>query len=909
MPRATWVQTNFNGGEWSPLAWGRFDIAKYKNGLSQCKNWLPTQQGGLTRRPGTRFVAAVKNSTYAPRLQRFEFSTTQAYILEFGDHYIRFYTNDGQLSNQEAAWIAGHVYVIGNRVSYGGSNYQCTVNNTSGSSFTVDKPLYWVIDATPIGPLEVATNYLLSDVWKLDFAQSADTLYIVHPNYPPAKLQRASALSWMWNNISQLDGPYLPVNTTTTTLTPSGTSGIILVTASSIVGINGGVGFRLGPGTPGPGDAGRHIRLKCGGVWIWGSIFGCANALSCTVSVEGASGQYAPRQATAIANVSGGSVFTITITDGGSGYGAQPPNVAILPRTADPAIITLTIGTGGVIATATLFHAGSGYTSSPTVVINSITGSGGIIYAHVLGGVVDNVYLAAGGTGYTAGDTTTVSGGGSGGGSGAVAYAALTNGVVTAVVMSVTGTGYTSGADVVLSAPTALVPATTTFWRLGEWGGVDGYPSHVVFHQDRLCFSGNPQNPGRVDASNTGDYENFAPTNIDGTVVDSNALAFTLNSGVVNAIQWIVSNEFGLLIGTAGGEWMVAASSLQQAITPTNINAKPIGQFGSTPVKPLVISKAVIFVQRTTRKLREVTYQFIYNTFQAIDISLVSEHLTKGGLKQMDIQLAPQQIIWVCRNDGTLVGVTYDKDQDIVGWHQHALGGFSDAAHTLPPLVESVVTLPAPGVQRDEVWLLVNRYINGATSRTVEVMTKLWEDGDTLPNAVFLDSSSSYSGAPTTTISGLTWLPGQTVGVLADGATHPDCVVDATGHITLTRSATVAQVGLKYSSQGKTLPIEAGGADGPSQGKIKRVFRVIWRFFQTLSLNQGTDDPTAGTEPLSFRDSSMPMDAPPILFTGDMRQSYEGTWNMDGRIYFEVNDPLPANITLLVAQVDTQDGS
>src|SRR5258708_6458795 len=99
MARATQLQTNFNGGEWSPLAYGRVDLAKYKNGLATCLNYVPTSQGGLTRRPGTRFVAEVKNSANPVRLQRFEFSVTQAYMLEFGAGYIRFYTNEGQLLN------------------------------------------------------------------------------------------------------------------------------------------------------------------------------------------------------------------------------------------------------------------------------------------------------------------------------------------------------------------------------------------------------------------------------------------------------------------------------------------------------------------------------------------------------------------------------------------------------------------------------------------------------------------------------------------------------------------------------------------------------------------------------------------------------------------------------------------
>src|SRR6185436_2944845 len=208
--------------------------------------------------------------------------------------------------------------------------------------------------------------------------------------------------------------------------------------------------------------------------------------------------------------------------------------------------------------------------------------------------------------------------------------------------------------------------------------------------------------------------------------------------------------------------------------------------------------KSTLFVQRTGRKLREMTYEYVVNTFKAPDISLVSEHLTKSGIKQLTVALAPQQMLWLARNDGTLVGVTYDKDQNAAGWHQHTIGGTGVA-------VESIAAIPSPDTTRDELWLSVRRTIGGVTKRYVEVMSKYWEDGDAVSGAVFLDSSAAYSGAPTTTVTGLTWLIGETVGVLADGATHPDCVVDGSGRITLARSASVVQVGEKYTSRGKTL--------------------------------------------------------------------------------------------------------
>jgi len=910
MAKSTWAQTNFNGGEWSPLAYGRFDIAKQKNGLATCLNYMPMQQGGLTRRPGTRYVADVKDSSYAPRLQRFEFSTTQAYVLEFGEQYVRFYVDDGRLlTGTVNPWTSGsmmyyegdlvndagvayvcilandpslhttadttywlecdgsvypHIlhkeYFLGQRVSVLSNPYICIVASTTNAPGTPDwlringeatqwtsavsytqgtlvsrlgVNYYCLKDHLPVAHtppdadywlpltddiLEVKTPYTRDELWQLGFTQSADTLYIVHPSHPPMKLQRAGATTWTIKEIAALDGPYLPVNVTTTTLTPTNTSGTVTVTASATTGINGGKGFLTS-------DVGRSLRIKCGGVWLWGTIATVVDSTEITWTITEPIGSQVPSTAHATASISAGSVFACPITDGGSGYGVVPPSV-------------------------------------------------------------------------------TISGGG---GSGAIAYAVLSNGVVTSIVMSVTGTGYATPPTVTLAPPTATVPSTTTFWRLGEWNSVDGYPACTTFHQDRLWFAGATNNPSRVDASNSGDYENFAPTEQDGTVTDANALAFSLNSSTINPVLWMVSDEWGLLIGTAGGEWVIAPSSTQQAITPTNVNAKPLSNYGSAQIHPVRVGKATLFVQRTGRKLRELFYQFTYNTFQAIDVSLVSEHLTKGGLKQMALQLAPQQIIWIARTDGTKVGVTYDKDQEVCGWHRHTLGGYSDVAQTIPTLMESVACIPAPGIQRDEVWVVANRYINGATARTVEVMTKLWEDGDTVERCVFADASAEYDGVPTTTISGLTWLKGQTVGVLADGAAHPDCVVSSTGTITLQRSASVVQVGLKYTSRAKTLNPESGGADGPSQGKLKRVHRVILRFFQSIGLSLGSDTPGVTAYPEPFRSSADLMDNPVGLFDGDKRWSYDGTWTDDCNVLFETSDMLPSNITLLVAQMDTQD--
>lgn len=684
MPRASWTQNNFNAGEWSPLTYGRADLQKYKNSLALCKNYIPTAQGGLTRRPGTKYVAEVKSSSAKVRLQAFEFSITQAYVLEFGNQYVRFYTNGGQL--------------------------------LSGGS-----------------PYEVATPYTTADLDGLSFVQSADVLYIAHPSYAPRTLSRLGATSWSLATITFQDGPYLLLNTAATTLTSSATTGSATVTASAVTGINNDTGFQTT-------DVGRVIRLKVGTNWAWGTITARASTTSITVN------------------------WSTTV--------------------------------GGTTA--------------------------------------------------------------------------------------------------------------SNLWRLGTWNSANGYPAAICFHQDRLWLGGPAQYPNRVDASVSGDYTNFAPTDAAGTVADSNALSFNLASAKMNTINWMVSDEWGLLVGTASNEWVVAANTIQVALTPTNINAKQVTSYGSNTVKPIRMGKSTLFLQRTGRKLREMSYQFVVNTFQAPDISMLSEHLTASGIYQLAAQLAPQPVLWMVRNDGTLVSMSYDKDQEISGWAQHDLGGYSNSAQTLTAVVESVAVIPSQDVTRDDLWVSVKRYINGATFRSVELMQKYWENGDQQVDAFYVDCGATYDGTATSTVSGLTWLKGQTVSVLADGAVHPDCVVNSSGVITLDRSVTHANVGLKYTSEAQTMRIEAGGGDGSAQGKLKRIHRAIFRMFQTVGMTVKAGDRDGYPEP--FRSSADLMNNPVALYTGDRRWAWDGTYDLEGQVYFAQTDPLPSNILMVVAQLDTQDG-
>ena len=210
MARVAVELTNFTGGELSPRLDGRNDIAKYNSGCKTLENMIVYPHGSASRRSGTQFVAEVKDSTKKTRLISFEFSTVQTYILEFGDQYIRFYKDNGVILD-------------------GGS------------------------------PYEISSPYLEAELFDIKFAQSADTMYICHPNHNPRKLTRTGHTNWTLTNDVIINGPFMDHNIETTTLSPShkNVGQTTTVTASAVTGINVNQGFLST-------DVGRLLHIKDG---------------------------------------------------------------------------------------------------------------------------------------------------------------------------------------------------------------------------------------------------------------------------------------------------------------------------------------------------------------------------------------------------------------------------------------------------------------------------------------------------------------------------------------------------------------------------------------------------------------------------------------------------------------------
>jgi hypothetical protein len=457
------------------------------------------------------------------------------------------------------------------------------------------------------------------------------------------------------------------------------------------------------------------------------------------------------------------------------------------------------------------------------------------------------------------------------------------------------------------SATSVTVTTTTNFpntnastdWSLGAFSSTTGHPSCVSFFEQRLVFAATLNNPQTVYFSKSGDYENM-DANIGGTVADDDAIIYTIASNQVNAIRFMAASRT-LIIGTAGGEFTVSGGGDNDAVTPTNILIKKQSNHGAANTDAIAVGNATLFLQRAKRKIRELAYNFDVDGYTAPDLTILAEHVTEGNIIEMAYQEEPLAIVWCVRGDGELVALTYQREQEVVAWHRHVFGGVFGSGKAV---CESVAVIPKEDSEY-ELYMIIKRTIGGATKRYVEFLNTFDFDQTDNTSFNFLDSQLSYSGSSATTISGLSHLEGQTVSILANGATHPDKVVSS-GSITLDRAVTKAKIGLSYTSILKTMRIDAGSQNGSSQGKTKRIYEVTARLFESVGVEVGPD--LNNMERVPFRTSADPMDQGIPPFTGDKEVEFRGNYDTDGFMIVRQTQPLPLTILSLYPRLITNDG-
>ncbi len=739
MPRIQAQQYTFSGGEWSPEMVGRSDLARATTACRLVSNFVLLSQGPATRRPGTLFVAETKDNAEAVLIP-FIFSTEEAYALEFGHEYFRVFRD-------------------------------CEPVKQGGL------------------PLEIATPYQAGDLAAITWTQSADILYLFHPDYRPRKVKRTSNTDWTVTEMGFEGGPFLPENTDESlTIEPSAaTDEGITLTASKDLFEDTHVGalFKL-----------RATDLT--GVKTWNN------------------------GATRTSRVVNDSLFYTSTS--GSTNGNKAPVHEEGTRSDGAVFWTFESGIFGIVR-ITKF-------TSATVV----------------------------------------------------------------------------EADVIEPLPWVLTTGGsapgTYAWSEGAWSEKRGWPAVGTFHEERLWLGRTDHEPQTIWSTVVGgfgpDKELFNESEKNGDILADNAITRTLADDEVNAIHWMVSAD-PLRIGTEGGEWKIEASSLGEALTPDNVTAVKATSAGSAPVRPVKIDQSIYFVQRNKQRLHEMAFNLQADRFGSPDMTQLARHIAPSGFKRIAYQKQPWSIIWAVNEEGLLLGFTVLREQDVIGWHRHPLGGTE---------VKVLSVAATPETEQDDVWLIVERRINGLTRRYVEVLSSEFRptDADDKAGAVFLDSAKTYDDGMKSSFAGAVHLAGETVGVWADGALQPAVTVAQDGSFTIAQAASKVTVGFDYAAKSaiESLPLEPPNQGGPSMGLPKAVHRLAVRFVDTLLARYGRPGALLDAQ---FRTTSDPLGTSAPLFTGV--RSYgapQGFTNEELILRFEPVGAAPLTIASYAAQITSNAG-
>ena len=851
MARVAVQLTNFTGGELSPRLDGRNDLTKYSSGCKTLENLIVYPHGAAARRPGTSFVAEVADSDNKTRLIPFEFSTTQTYMLEFSNLKIRVYKDNGSVleGDKTISGITKANPAVVTANSHGYSNGDEVVITAVAGMTEVNGKRFLVADKT-------TNTFELQDKDGVDINSSGFTTY---------------SSGGVSNKVFEITTPYTTAQLFDIKFAQS--ADVMYITHPSH----------------------EVAKLSRTGHTTW-------------------------------------SLDEVSFTKGPF----QDPNI-----------------------TTTTLTPSNASTGSRNITASAITGING-------------------GVGWLATDV------------GRQIHFNGGYGVITA---------RTSATVAVATITTAFTNANAIAdWYLGAFSDTTGHPSCVTFFEQRLVFAGTTNQPQTVFFSKSGDYENM-DANLTGTISDDDSIVYTIASNQVNAIRFMTATRT-LIIGTAGGEFTVSGGGTDSAVTPTNILIKKQSNHGAANVDAIAVGNATLFLQRAKRKIRELAYNFDVDGYLAPDMTILAEHITEGGLTQIAYQQEPNQIIYAVRGDGELVGLTYQREQQVTAWHRHIFGGIfgtatitvtdyanikngtrivlkksdgttttftsatsatsgffhnatsnNQTATNLKTLIdadsnftatvssnvvtikevvstgldyltissfdiarlaatsegksicESVAVIPTDDTEY-QVYVIIKRTVNGSSRRYVEYLNNV--DFTETDNTTFnyLDSALAYSGTAVTTLSGLDHLEGQTVHILADGATHPTKVVSS-GSISLDRSSTNVKVGLGYNSILQTMRLDAGSQNGTSQGKTKRIYEITVRLYESVGVEVGPN--LSDMERIPFRTSSDVMDQGIPTFTGDKAVEFRGNYDTDGFIFVRQTQPLPLTVLSLYPELQTND--
>lgn len=909
MAKVTYQLVNLTGGEITPRLDGRPDVAKQRNGLRVCENFQVVTHGGIRKRSGTRYVVELKSGSDDVVLQPFQYSTEQAYMLVFGPNYIWIMKDRGVLTdaavnvsgitkaNPGVVTATAHGFSNGDRVilsSVGGmtevNNRQFVVANVTANTFElsgVNTSSYstYTSGGTVASIIEITTTYAESELQELRFAQYNDVLYITHQNHPLRKLSRASNTSWTLSAVSISTGPFRQING------DDDHRMTVSFPSSSITGAT-----QANPcvvtATGHPFSNGDRVLIESvGGMTQINNLsHTVANATANTFELlavdstaYGAytSGGAATAAATSYGTYEVGQSFTLTssqayfdadmvgalfrLNEDGGGTGVVGPKIGDTSSYLNPADVYTY--DGKVYGVSDMKVNGVSSSAFAWVPFNRVPAHDRG-FVRVVGKYATNVYE-------------------------------FRSNFLHPTYCVVQITGFTSStvvtAEIVrYQMPSSIVDVGTAFWEEGAWSAYRGYPRCCAFFEQRLFLAGSTSEPAVLWSSKSGAFEDFS----DGPDNDD-ALVYRASSGYADVIRWLSGGRV-LAAGTSQGEYAIAASNQNEALTPSNLRMLLQTTYGTSHAPPIRINEAVLYPQRSGEpsnpalKLREFTYDFTADRFNSVDVSIFAEHITGTGLTRIAYQMQPDAMIWGVRVDGQLPVCTYERAQEVVAWQRHVLGGNG---------IATAIGVCA-GSDGDDVWVVVERTIASTTVRYVEVFLPPFEPAvNVKADAVLVDASLTYSGASASTLTGLWHLRGEAVSILNNGSIET-ATVSNTGTVTLATATTKAHIGYAYSAIAETEDIDAGAQAGASQSRMKRISQVYMRVYGSLGGTVGSS--SSRQDDLLYRDTATVLDSSPPLFSGLIEVDFRGEYGREATVRIEHDDPVPFFVTAIVSELSTQ---
>lgn len=423
---------------------------------------------------------------------------------------------------------------------------------------------------------------------------------------------------------------------------------------------------------------------------------------------------------------------------------------------------------------------------------------------------------------------------------------------------------------------------------------VEDFPGAVCLFEQRLVFASTPNRPQTIWMSKSGDYNNFA---VYTPIADDSPIELTIASQEVSSANWMVPLR-SLIFGTPSMEWEIAGSG-GAAFTAKSAKATPQSYWGSSLKRAMIVGNVILHVASSGSQVRNLQYDFTSDSYGGSDLSIMAAHLLEEStIIDWAFQKNPDSVIWAVRSDGALLGLTFQAEHQVAAWHRHDTQGKFTAICSVPHGYEYSLFAV---VERDKK--------DGTSAHYLERMAERYHGADP-SRAVFLDSSLTYDGEkPVEALSGLDHLEGKEVGVFSHGAVEAPRIVK-NGRITLDRPASIVVVGLAYTADLETMPVEIVSQNGASVALKKQISTVNIAFHESLGVKTGLTAEPGNFDGVKWQEvkwrTDEPYGKPPEPYSGTKHLTMPNMAENVLAICIRSEHPTPVTVQSIVSRIEVK---